>query len=821
MQLSTLLRHRLQKPSHTQGLSQTRARASVGQSAMCCNFFLADGFGFWKLDHEKANTMPPSQLKQLKAQLREQRGTKRKRPEVKETTQERSQKLRAQTLLPELSRRHKSGGIVDRRIGENDPRLAPEERMLQRFTREANRSKKSSLFNLEDGEEELLTHGGRSLTGDGAIFDGNFSDLDDDSVDEDATGANMQPLQRARHMQTEDAEATGQEADGPAVKKSRKEVMQEVMAKSKMFKAARQQAKEEDDDVREALDKDLPNLLAALRGEVKHVEAVGAGMHPDRLAQLGGSGAADKTYDQSLRQMAMDKRAQPSERTKTEEEKAAAEAERLKQLEQQRLRRMRGEEDSDDEPITQPISHPEGDQDIEDDEENDEAAEFGLSTQPQSKSNVLDVEDEDDFIIDEDLVGSGSDVDEDALSLEDGDASVSEDDDDDSEDDFLKDVLPQGVASKEQSSAAKSAPSKTLAYTYPCPQTHAELVKVLESVSFEEISTVIQRIRALYHPQLQAENKQKMENFCVALVDHVSYLSTLHPPLSVVEGIIRHIHSLSRTFAEGIARAFRSHLSSMHSRSNLNAGDLVLLSAIGSIYPTSDHFHQVVTPAITIIGRWLSIFAVKTAPESLTGAFLVALCIKYQKLAKRYIPEAVRFVKHILETDLPAEIRRVHTTNLAGLMDIWVDKPAFVEVFAPLLPLLNDKDVVKRKLNIMINQSNLKRRPMEHHHHRPLPIKTSIPKFEETFNPEKHYDPDRERSDASKLRAEYKRERKGALRELRKDAHFLATTKLKEKKEADKAYETKQRRLIAEIQGEEGKEKNAYEREKRARKGRK
>ena len=46
----------------------------------------------------------------------------------------------------------------------------------------------------------------------------------------------------------------------------------------------------------------------------------------------------------------------------------------------------------------------------------------------------------------------------------------------------------------------------------------------------------------------------------------------------------------------------------------------------------------------------------------------------------------------------------------------------------------------------------------------------AFPKFEESFNPNKHYDPDRERTEAAKLKKEFKRERKGAIRELRRDA---------------------------------------------------
>ncbi len=46
----------------------------------------------------------------------------------------------------------------------------------------------------------------------------------------------------------------------------------------------------------------------------------------------------------------------------------------------------------------------------------------------------------------------------------------------------------------------------------------------------------------------------------------------------------------------------------------------------------------------------------------------------------------------------------------------------------------------------------------------------------------------------------------------------MATVSLREKKERDAAYEKKYKRLIAEIQGEEGMEAKAYEREKEWRK---
>ena len=119
-----------------------------------------------------------------------------------------------------------------------------------------------------------------------------------------------------------------------------------------------------------------------------------------------------------------------------------------------------------------------------------------------------------------------------------------------------------------------------------------------------------------------------------------------------------------------------------------------------------------------------------------------------------------------------------------------------------------------------MQQAYRTRKPLLLHNHRPRPIKTSIPKFEESYNPDKHYDPDRDRAELSKLKAEHKKERKGAMRELRKDANFIARESLREKKEKDAQYEKKFKRLVAEIQREEGKEAKTYEREKRMRKGR-
>jgi nucleolar protein 14 len=734
-------------------------------------------------------------------------------------TKSAGEEARRKSLLPEMHRKNKVGGILDRRIGEDDPTMSLEDREMARFEREQQRKRGGNVFDLEDDADEVeLTHGGQSLRFDDEIGE---EDYDAASIAGSSDGEDGF-LKKKRRRDDEER------------KKSKAEVMKEVVAKSKQYKYERQAQKEDDDELRDELDKDLNDVLAALRGhinkkpepeKVKDTQINEFGMNADRAALLAGTTQQDKDreYDKRVRQLLQDERAKPTERTKTEEEKAREEADRLKQLEQKRMKRMRGEPVSDDEEPRK-NSVEELAEDDDDDSILDDAAEFGLKVPGQLRPEG--VEDEDDFIMDDDLIATDSEAD---MSDDESNAGSAIDDTmamDEEDAEFLKHVMPER---KEQPKAVNGVltlavePSSKLAFTYKCPRSHEELLNVFKDVAPTDTSTVIQRIRALYHAGLHSDNKHKLADFACALIEHVSYLSNQTPAtsLAVIEAIIRHIHSMSRAYPVQIATKLRVHLKQLQASNDPTAGDLALLAAIGSIFPTSDHFHQVVTPAITLMARWMGLTSPASTKDIATGAFIGALCLHYQRLSKRYIPEFVRYTGLALKSEhaTPA-LLAAHSKNVITAAELWSASTAFIEIFTPLLaPLKSAKQTsTYQNLHARLALARSKRRPLLLHHHRPLPIKSSIPKFEESFDPNRHYDPDKERSEAKKLQKEYKRERKGALRELRKDANFIARETLKEKKEKDKAYETKYRRLVAEIQGEEGREKNAYDRAKKARK---
>lgn len=82
-------------------------------------------------------------------------------------------------MLQEYRRKDKSNVFVDRRIGEKDAALNPEDKMIARFTAERlGKGSKKSVFNL--GEDETLTHFGKALSEIEQFEDPRSDDEDDD-----------------------------------------------------------------------------------------------------------------------------------------------------------------------------------------------------------------------------------------------------------------------------------------------------------------------------------------------------------------------------------------------------------------------------------------------------------------------------------------------------------------------------------------------------------------------------------------------------------------------------------------------------------------
>lgn len=805
---------------------------------------------------------------------------------------------RKETLLVEMQHRNKVGGLMDRRFGEDDMNMTPEEKALERFALEKQRSHKRAVFDLEDEDADEgfgLTHMGKSLSFNGPkIMDDYEADEMDAVSDEDDEG---RKAYLKRKLMT-DGEEGEPEDDQPERKKTKAEVMKEVIAKSKFHKQERQQQKDADEDLIDELNNELPNLRELLFTKGKS----SATADPQEAS----SRELQREYDMQVRRLAADKRAQPSYRTKTDEEVAEEGATKLRELEERRQRRMEGQQESESEAENESKEEDEEEEEeenfgdgplglVEKEEEEEDTYGLGGGIKLRPTATELGFDDEDDFLVEDNLIAEGSDIsfsDEDSEDEASGESGAEEEVDEE-DDEFTKDLLNELETRNPVFSSTMDTTDEAndeedadgLPYVFPCPESHEALLQITETVPVERLPVVVQRIRALHHSKLDSGNKIKLGNFAKALIQHIPYLARAGAPFATIENLVRHSHSLAKTYPIEIATQLRSHIEDISQRPlDLDIGDLVIFTTIGTIFPTSDHFHQVVTPAMLTMSRYLGMKIPRELTDYTVGSYMCIMAIQYQTVSKRYIPEVINFSLNTLAAlapikskdklglfplHSPAEGVRIHDAkNVAvrklscldctnsdkkdvaevkvALVDTtiklldaaavtWTGNPSFYEIFQQASNTLNYLSTkacrthFPKALNEQVNSSKVKmdrllqlarkeRRNLELHHRRPLAIKTHVPRFEDSFDPTKHYDPDRERAEANKLKAEHKKEHKGAVRELRKDANFTAREKLRVKKVKDAAYEKKFKRIVSEIQSEEGKEANAYERERAQRK---
>ena len=74
-------------------------------------------------------------------------------------------------------------------------------------------------------------------------------------------------------------------------------------------------------------------------------------------------------------------------------------------------------------------------------------------------------------------------------------------------------ALTPSFTSSASQKLKKSKPSKTneLPYTFSCPDSHDDFLKIVADIDDADVPTVVKRIRALHHPSLAEDNKFKLQ----------------------------------------------------------------------------------------------------------------------------------------------------------------------------------------------------------------------------------------------------------------------------------------------------------------------
>ena len=311
---------------------------------------------------------------------------------------------RERTLLVEHKLSGKANAFVDLRFGELDNNLTQEEKAIGRLARTRLgqlRKKRKNTYSLEGNENDddedgdngnnsnnknllSLTHLGKPLD-DRRIANAKF---DSDSDDEDGTRQLMnEEMTRRMHFGgddfdddngqydddgnggfrrkgkkstveggDDDEEGDNDENTNTGRRKTKKEVMDELIAKSKMYKAEKAKQRDDDEELLDKLDEDFKVisrgglLQGALRKAVGHLKPTNKNTSLNILESgLPKDDDIKSDYDKITKSLALDARAHAAEIAKTSEQMEARQKRQLEEAERARVKRMRGDLSDDDE----------------------------------------------------------------------------------------------------------------------------------------------------------------------------------------------------------------------------------------------------------------------------------------------------------------------------------------------------------------------------------------------------------------------------------------------------------------------------------------
>jgi nucleolar protein 14 len=193
-----------------------------------------------------------------------------------------------------------------------------------------------------------------------------------------------------------------------------------------------------------------------------------------------------------------------------------------------------------------------------------------------------------------------------------------------------------------------------------------------------DASLIIERIHTSNSVRLDHRNKEKMQNFYdVLLRRFIGVGDALYKGGNGGEDLGRYhqLDSLTKTlydmaqdapdsaaavwgrrlgiFQNAHAKRLRdSEFVAVDDENEFSAwpssGTLLLLRALGHIFPMTDLRHVVTTPALLLIGQILGQTPVRSVEDVMKGLFCTALMLEYTKEAKRLAPEALSFLASTL-----------------------------------------------------------------------------------------------------------------------------------------------------------------------------
>ncbi|XP_022130085.2 nucleolar protein 14 homolog [Pieris rapae] len=293
---------------------------------------------------------------------------------------------------------------------------------------------------------------------------------------------------------------------------------------------------------------------------------------------------------------------------------------------------------------------------------------------------------------------------------------------------------------------------------------------------------------------------------------------------------------------------------------------LIFFKLVSLLYPTSDFRHPVTTPSLIFMTEIMSLSRFKDAYSVSRGLFILTMILEYTVLSKRFVPSALNFLRGIFylsantsvinpvqvvppfrlhkdgkvlnleqdyskmevdvkmsakdfvcEIDEAFKIKCLYNSvlMLREFFDHYIEIDALKALFEPHMQLLglidlewypkkivskvtkvlqHMKDSLETKTYALITREKV----------RPKALRLYEPDIQEVFTGSKLSKLSREASERKRLQGKYKKEMKGALREIRRDKAYIASVKIRQKIQSDNVRKEKVKQIYKDASIQQG-----------------
>eukprot|EP00605_Chrysophyceae_sp_TOSAG23-4_P001027 GSChrysophyteH1.ASY1.ANO1.1128.1 assembled CDS len=601
---------------------------------------------------------------------------------------------RRRRLLGEYQTSKKMNVFEDKRFGESDTNMSLEDKMFMRFQKEkVKKARNLQQYNLDANDDnEVLTHRGQALGASNIADDDVFSEDDDGGLDKEV----VNNLHFGGGLVRKDDEAVTAASHSSGSGNNHLDALQEIVMKSKLAKMERKEAKEDQESGRLMLDDAFAEIMKESLLDVNPQGRDKTEVKKDEEARLGSADFLG--YDQALRGMAFESRAAATDRTKSAEELALEERERLEEAEEERVRRMRGEpaqpgkDDDDDDD--------DGDDDNDDDDDDndeDEDGEDGDEEDGEDEDDDDDGEDEkDDNDVDAGSEQKRSDRKRKSVSFQDATSTEN----------YI--TKPQGKSPPLGSLSAKSAPNASrvsasvggnsskskevsaeeaitndeMPHVLPCPQDMEQFEDLVEKYCRypADLVSLVSRIAAYHSVHLPGsvgqDNKALMHNFLDILLRYFCRVGdsladasakdrvSQDTVLGQLDGLTTIIYNLTvdlgdrgaslwgrtlRTLHKQLQKRLRDYAQGVRETCWPSLGRLLFFRLLAHVFPVTDFRHALVTPATLFLAQCLSQCPVSSAADLVSGVYTCCLLSDvYCEGTQRFVPEVTHYLTLLL-----------------------------------------------------------------------------------------------------------------------------------------------------------------------------